>query len=298
VVVALMLLSCSRPADRSAGAVAALEVPGRSPEFEQMKVPPGQLTRAIPVGAAHPAEAAPAYRSLCLRCHSVSQSSFAVRDWRESLHARAGVMCGSCHGSHEAGFVPQPGPDRCILCHAPQVEEFMASRHAPSRSSGMRCVSCHDVHAMDRGLAKTTTVCKGCHLQSEHVQQFAASRMGQVRTEKPFGDDGSVRAPDCAYCHFPASSLMKATGDFRNDKVTLHDVGLTVKKSERDTTRLAESTIQLLLPLCVQCHSERNARYRLEHSDPLILHWSPLGMPTEVRRLPVAAAPDPARGAP
>lgn len=274
-------------------ALAAPEVPGESEEFKEMKLPPGQLARVLPVGAAWPAEEGPVYRSHCLRCHSVSQTVFAVRDWRESLHARAGVLCAACHGTHESGFVPHPGPERCTMCHAQQVEEFLASAHGPERSPGMRCVSCHDAHATDRAAAKSVAVCVSCHLQSGHVQGFAASRMGEIAASGATHEDGTPRAPDCVYCHQPASALMKQTGDFRNDRVTLHDPAITVAKDPRDRRRLAPETIQFLLPLCVTCHSERNARHRLENSDPMVLHWTPAGMPDEVRRRPEPGARTP-----
>jgi hypothetical protein len=287
---AVVVAGCGAPSGRpgaaGSGAVSPPRAEGRSDEFKQMKAPPGQLTRVIPVGDAYPAEAGPVYRSLCLRCHSTSQTSFAVQDWRQSLHARAGVLCSACHGSHEAGFVPQPGPARCLTCHSQEVEEFLVSGHGPSRAPGMRCVSCHESHATGRGLAKSTKVCTGCHLDSDHVQGFAASRMGQVQAQFPAGADGEMRAPDCVYCHMPLSPIMATTGDFRNDKVLLHDPSPTVARHLKDERRLAESAITLLLPLCVSCHSERNARYRLENSDPLILHWTPVGMSAGVRRAP------------
>ena len=253
-----------------------------------MKLPPGQLARVIPIGAAWPADDGPAFRSNCLRCHAVSQTAFAVRDWRESLHARAGVMCAACHGTHEADFVPHPGPERCLMCHAQEVEEFLASAHGPARSPGMRCVSCHEAHATDRGGAKSVAVCTSCHLQSDHVQGFASSRMGGIAATGATHVDGTPRAPDCVYCHQPASTLMKQSGDFRNDRVTLHDPAITVAKDPRDPRRLSPQAIATLLPTCTTCHSERNARFRLENADPLILHWRPAGMPDEIRRGPPA----------
>jgi hypothetical protein len=266
--------------------VAAPEVPGVSEEFEQMELPPGQLTRVLPTGDAWPPDDGPAYRSLCLQCHSVSQTSFAVADWRESLHARAGVKCAACHGTHEAEFVTRPGPDRCLLCHAPETEEFLRSAHGPERAPGMGCVSCHDAHATDRGLASGVSLCTGCHLDSDHVQEFAASRMGVVLATHPIGPDGSPRAPDCVTCHQPDSELLLETGDFRNDRVTLHDPALTVARPEDGGPSLARDTVERLVPICVTCHSERNARHRLEHSDPLLLHWTPVGAADQVRRGP------------
>jgi hypothetical protein len=276
-----------------ATAVTGPDTPGLSQEFEDMEVPPGQLTRAIPVGDAWAEPEGPAYRSLCLRCHSVSQTSFAVTDWLESAHAKAGVLCGSCHGTHEEGFITKPGVDRCIVCHAPQVEEFLASGHGPERAPGMRCISCHEAHATDRGLIGSVALCTGCHLDSEHVQGFPASRMGTVLAEHPVGPDGDIRAPDCVFCHMPESPILRETGDYRRDRVTLHDSAITVGRHPKDPRRLTDETIEFLVPLCVQCHSERNARYRLENSDPLIRRWTPIGMAGEIRRRPAPdAGPD------
>ena len=270
---------------------AAPVVPGLSDEFKQMQTPPGQLTRALPIGNAYPADQGPVYQSLCLNCHAVSQTSFAVVDWQESLHSRAGVLCGSCHGTHEANFVPRPGPDRCVLCHAQEVDEFLASKHGPKNAPGMRCNSCHEAHATDRGLVKAMQICMNCHLDSDHVQRFPESRMGLVLAKQGPAPDGSLRAADCVYCHMPASPLMLQTGDFRNDKVTVHDPSITTARDPADSTALARETIELLVPLCKKCHSERNARYRLENADPLIKHWTPLGMPNAVRRRPPPTAP-------
>lgn len=277
--------------------VAPPDVPGTSDEFRNMEVPPGQLTRALTIGTAWPKDEGPVYWSLCLQCHTVSQTSFAVTDWRESLHARTGVLCASCHGTHEASFVPQPGPDRCALCHAAEVDEFLASRHGPATSPGMRCVACHEVHATDRRLATSRTVCLGCHLDSDHVQGFPESRMGIVLREHPPNADGSLRAADCVTCHMPESTRMRETGDFRNDRVTVHDPAATLARDPADDRVLARDTIERLVPICTQCHSERNARWRLEHADPVLLHWTPLGMPEEVRQRPAAADATPPDGA-
>ena len=278
--------------------VSAPDTPGQSTEFQEMETPPGQLTRARPIGEAWPMNDGPTYRSLCLRCHSVSQTSFAVADWLESAHARAGILCSSCHGAHETSFIPQPGVDRCAVCHAPQVEEFLASAHGPERAPGMRCVSCHEIHATDRRIVDAVALCSNCHLDSEHVQGFGESRMGTVLAEHPPDTSGANRAADCVLCHMPASPILLETGEFRNDRLTLHDPSITVKRHPRDDRRLDDSAIEFLTPVCLQCHSERNARHRLENSDALIRRWIPLGMAEEVRRRPGPVGRGPAGSVP
>jgi hypothetical protein len=294
VAIAVALSSCGRsptlPRGDGRAAVDPPEIPGVSEEFKNMAIPPAQLARALPVGTAWGVADGPTYRSRCLACHCVSQTAFAVTDWQESLHARAGVLCAACHGSHEASFVPQPGPDRCLLCHAPQVEEFLASKHGPDRSAGMRCVSCHEPHATDRGLVRAAAVCRNCHLDSAHVQDFATSRMGLILAEHPPSPDGALRAANCVTCHMPPSPAFAQTGDFRNDRLTLHDPSVTVRKAAADSAALAPDAIEFLVPICTQCHSERNTRYRLANSDPLVKSWTPLGMTGDVRRRPIPAA--------
>lgn len=266
--------------------VAAPEIPGKSQAFEKMELPPGHFVRALPTGEAYDRTTAPVYRSLCLNCHATTQTSFAVDAWVRSLHARAGVLCGACHGAHEEGFVARPGPDRCLACHAAQVEAALSSAHGPERAPGMGCNPCHEIHSTDRTLAGAVSTCTICHLDSDHVQGYASSRMGAIFTREGRDETGDLRAPDCVYCHMPGDSIMSATGEFRNDRVTLHDPGITVRKAARDSSRLSEEAIAFLMPLCLKCHSEKNARYRLENSDPLLRHWTPVGMTQEVLRRP------------
>lgn len=266
--------------------VAAPEIPGKSQAFEDMELPPGHFVRALPTGEAYDRTTAPVYRSLCLNCHAASQTSFAVAAWGKSLHARAGILCGACHGAHEQNFVARPGPDRCLACHAAQVEASLASAHGPERAPGMGCSPCHEIHSTDRTLAGQVSTCTICHLDSDHVQGYASSLMGAIFTREGRDEIGDLRAPDCVYCHMPVDSIVAVTGEFRNDRVTMHDPGITVRKAERDSTRLSEAAIEFLMPLCLKCHSKQNARYRLENSDPLLRHWTPVGMTQEVLRKP------------
>jgi hypothetical protein len=274
--------------------VAAPEIPGESQAFLDMQLPPGQFVRVLPTGTAYGPDEAPAFRSLCLNCHAVSQTSFTVDAWSESAHARAGIMCGACHGAHEEAFVAKPGPEQCRTCHAAQYDETIASAHGPEKAPGMGCSPCHEIHATDRRIAVEVTTCTGCHLESSHVMDYASSRMGVVFLREGYDEEGDLRAPDCVYCHMPPSPLMAQTGDFRNDRVTLHNSALTVQKHEKDPRRLSDEAIDFLTPLCVKCHSERNSRHRLENSEALIRNWTPIGMTRETLRKPV---PDTGAGA-
>ena len=267
--------------------VAPPAIPGQSDEFKAMELPPGQILRVTPVGDAYAKENAPVFRSLCLNCHAVSQTSFAAQSWTESAHSRVGVTCSGCHGSHEGAFVTKPGPDRCGLCHGIQYEAASASAHGPQRAPGMGCAPCHEIHATDRRAAARVETCTGCHLDSEHVQGYATSRMGLVFLREGYGPDGELRAPDCVYCHMPPVTPTGPGFDFRNDKVSLHDPSVTVRKQADDPNVLAAEAVETLVPLCVKCHSERNARFRLENSASLIRTWTPVGMTSDVRRRPV-----------
>ncbi|MEZ4653736.1 MAG: cytochrome c3 family protein [Candidatus Eisenbacteria bacterium] len=126
-----------------------------------MQLPPGQILRVTPTGDAYDAASAPTHLSLCLNCHAVSQTSFAAQAWQESLHSRAGVTCGACHGTHEAAFVTKPGPETCRTCHPSQYQGATASAHGPERAPGMGCTSCHEIHATSRRLASRVETCTG-----------------------------------------------------------------------------------------------------------------------------------------
>jgi hypothetical protein len=111
--------------------------------------------------------------------------------------------------------------------------------------------------------------------------------MGIVFMREGYTAEGDLRAPDCVYCHMPALASAQAASRFRRDRVTLHDPSPTVQKHSQNPDRLSEEAISFLTPLCSKCHSERNARYRLENSASLLRAWTPIGMTAQVRRKPI-----------
>ena len=245
--------------------VAAPDVPGRSEEFQQMELPPGQLLRVRPVGTAYDSVSAPVHRSVCLHCHAVSQTSFAAEAWNESAHAQAGLSCGVCHGRTKVPSCRGRRRKRAERATPLNTNRSRDSAHGPEKAPGMLCGSCHDIHATNRNLAARVETCMGCHLESQHVQGYPASRMGAVFMREGYTADGDLRAPDCVYCHMPVLAPDEATSLYRQDRVTLHDPTLSVQKHATDTDRLSESAITFLTPLCAKCHSDRNVQFRLEN---------------------------------
>jgi hypothetical protein len=79
----------------------------------------------------------------CLDCHR-SLSSEIVADWEGSKHGTRGVPCVTCHNAVGANFLRRPGAEKCVACHARQVEDL--------RSAGMKgknCFSCHTPHGLN-----------------------------------------------------------------------------------------------------------------------------------------------------
>lgn len=75
----------------------------------------------------------------CVTCHAdgdIVNNPGVVKEFNQSLHNYAGVMCGSCHGD-ENDFQPRPRKVACAPCHADQVA---------LTKSNLPCERCHVVH--------------------------------------------------------------------------------------------------------------------------------------------------------
>lgn len=73
-------------------------------------------------------------RKECVTCHE-SVTPGIVSDWRLSKHSKVEVSCSVCHGdSHssenDVAKARPVTPDRCILCHQVQGDQFKAGKHA------------------------------------------------------------------------------------------------------------------------------------------------------------------------
>jgi len=141
----------------------------------------------------------------CITCHEGlgGRSEQITADWSESVHARQGVGCVSCHGgdptkadageamSPEAGFLgPLPKeqiPGLCGSCHTrvdlmrpfdlptDQLDQYWQSQHGQALLEGdpnvATCFDCHDQHLVQKVSDPASQVyptnepemCAGCH---------------------------------------------------------------------------------------------------------------------------------------
>jgi uncharacterized CHY-type Zn-finger protein len=79
----------------------------------------------------------------CLECHR-SLSSEIVADWEKSKHGTRQVPCVTCHNAVGANFLRKPGAEKCVACHAEEVESV--------RQPAMRvkdCFACHTPHGLN-----------------------------------------------------------------------------------------------------------------------------------------------------
>ncbi|MFZ0449233.1 MAG: multiheme c-type cytochrome [Desulfatiglandaceae bacterium] len=70
----------------------------------------------------------------CVTCHE-SVTPGIVSDWRLSKHSKNEVTCSVCHGDYHSSDediekARPVTPDRCILCHQVQGDQFKAGKHA------------------------------------------------------------------------------------------------------------------------------------------------------------------------
>jgi hypothetical protein len=268
------LASCTRAAAPETPPEQDLLVPpGRSEAFLEMELPPNHFTHSEGRGERYAGGDAGHVANLCLNCHTTTQTSFATEDWAGSLHALVGIGCEACHGTHEAGFVPHPGPDRCRACHPQQETELRRGQHVDTAGSGIRCDSCHRAHAFELDEVKDPSSCTSCHRESEHVQTYARSKMATIFAREGFDEDGVPAAATCHMCHMRLSEVHEHTSDLRCDTVMDHDVSGMLVRLKGDEARLDEVSRKRFVQICLQCHARAISEYRLEHADPILTTW-------------------------
>ncbi len=142
-------------------------------------------------------------RRECVTCHE-SVTPDIVSDWRLSKHSSKEVTCSVCHGdyhsSEEDVEKARPvRPDRCIMCHQVQGDQFRAGKHAQAwyamkamptahwksmnSFDGLKnCESCHRIGIksardiktlMEKGAGFGMASCDVCHTRHTFFKKEA-----------------------------------------------------------------------------------------------------------------------------
>lgn len=121
----------------------------------------------------------------CVMCHATLDDELmvdVVSDWRNSVHAEAGIRCVECHGgtvgpavkeaAHDetSGYIGVPEPETyhevCGACHQIQMTNYLASPHGLEGDLWPSCIDCHTSHAIRPALVAEIAVpnrCEDCH---------------------------------------------------------------------------------------------------------------------------------------
>ncbi|MFP4057175.1 MAG: multiheme c-type cytochrome [Candidatus Brocadiia bacterium] len=148
----------------------------------------------------------------CIECHA-EQEPGKVRDWAQSLHARANVTCIDCHRAQATdldardcpGTADQPDlvvspvvtPLDCSRCHPREAEQFARSKHA--RTWEITAVQIQDpwLRGMNNAVERATgcAMCHGSDISSGQLTALNWPNEGCGRLN-PDDSKGS-----CVTCH-------------------------------------------------------------------------------------------------
>jgi len=100
----------------------------------------------------------------CVTCHE-SVTPEIVSDWRLSKHSKKEVTCSVCHGDYHSSEddvekARPVTPDRCILCHQVQGDQFKAGKHAKAWYA-MKALPA--AHWKSMSSLKGLKGCESCH---------------------------------------------------------------------------------------------------------------------------------------
>jgi len=149
-------------------------------------------------------------------------------------------LCGWCHAGHgiprQPWFsyvpgepldkyieLPPPDPSAPIDVHGSQVELLKRSRCF--ESSGMTCMTCHDVHTTQHDLTAFSQHCLGCH---------------KVQSCGLFAKEGPKIANNCIDCHMPKqeTSLIVFEVNGKKARPAVRNHWIRVYPDQRDPSEL------------------------------------------------------------
>ena len=193
--------------------------------------------------------------SICLKCHKKDEE---IMDWWDSMHAKTGESCISCHVVHKEEKVvinhrspaeierasvstvnlKEPEPELCYKCHGDIKTLVGYPSHHPIKERKMKCTDCHNVHSGVANSLRTeerlNDLCFKCH----------SDKQG------PFTFEHEPVTEDCTICHEPhgtvANNLLKVNEPFLC--LQCHHVHFQINH-HKDVAMTAAQR-------CTQCHTQ------------------------------------------
>lgn len=193
--------------------------------------------------------------SICLKCHKKDEE---IMDWWDSMHAKTGESCISCHVVHKEEKVvinhrspaeierasvstvnlKEPEPELCYKCHGDIKTLVSYPSHHPIKERKMKCTDCHNVHSGVANSLRTeerlNDLCFKCH----------SDKQG------PFTFEHEPVTEDCTICHEPhgtvANNLLKVNEPFLC--LQCHHVHFQINH-HKDVAMTAAQR-------CTQCHTQ------------------------------------------
>ncbi len=141
--------------------------------------------------------------TLCFRCHGIETK---LIRWNRSEHAKAGLVCLSCHDplAPVGKSSRKQDPDSCYVCHQAVRAQFrLPNAHPVEKKRSMTCGSCHDPHSDVSGLLALEirkNRCVQCH------KQYRGPFLFEHRADVQDG---------CLICHLPHGSTTRRLLTYR-----------------------------------------------------------------------------------
>ncbi|MGR9051603.1 MAG: cytochrome c3 family protein [Gammaproteobacteria bacterium] len=188
-----------------------------------------------------------------------------VRDWAESLHARAGVNCSDCHAptDEKSGikveWSDKPSLDACKNCHDFEADSFFAGKHGMRLAAGLSpmrpdraripmkddahekeltCNTCHGAHRYDTRKA-AADACLGCH-DDIHSKAYPESAHYRLWQQEIAGSARAGAGVSCATCHMPRTVVKK---DVKKRVAVVHNQNANLRPNSK-----------MIRGVCLNCH--------------------------------------------
>ena len=223
--------------------------------------------------------------SVCAGCHPGQYGSFAAKDGHGAFTNKHAIAWTKMTAG--ARYQVMPLAERLAMC-----ERCHNIGYVSGDGSVGKCDSCHTRHTFSKEEAAEPEACGTCHMGPDHEQidMWTKSKHGVVyATEKsrPGGDPG--RAPTCATCHMPQTTM---AGAYETGKAPSHNVSSNItfgtvsqgaavfsgpyltspaQPVPMRTISRAEfrAKRQAMTSVCDECHSASFATRNLEDADQI-----------------------------